>query len=172
MPQIRINSTTGSEIITVADCKNFIRIDTSADDSLLATMIISARIVAENYLSRDIVAKTRTYFLEKSPWDLLIDVPFGPIASIQSVTGTEENTPIEYNVFGLDDKIIELEGIYVNVKINYTTLGMSDGLLKQALLMMVSTYYDNRTDYVTGTIVQDVPSASQAILNGYKAMFI
>jgi uncharacterized phiE125 gp8 family phage protein len=172
MPQIKINSTTGSEIISVSDCKNFIRIDTSADDSLLAIMITSARINAENYLSRDIVAKTRTYYLEKSPWDLLIDVPFGPIASIQSVTGTVDNTSLEYDVFGLDDKIIELKGVYANVKVNYTTSGMSDGLLKQALLMMVSTYYDNRTDYVTGTIVSDVPSASQQILNSYKAMFI
>ena len=49
---------------------------------------------------------------------------------------------------------------------------MNDGLLKQALLMMVSTYYDNRTDFVTGTIVQDVPSSAQNILNGYKAMFV
>lgn len=172
MPQIKINSTTGSEIISVADCKNFIRIDTIADDALLGVMITAARINAENYLSRDIVAKTRTYFLEKSPNDLLIDVPFGPIASIQSVTGTINNTSLEYSIYGLDDKIIELVGIYDNVKINYTTSGMSDGLLKQALLMMVSTYYDNRTDFVTGTIVQDVPSASKQILNGYKAMFI
>jgi hypothetical protein len=99
-------------------------------------------------------------------------VPFGPIASIQSVTGTIDNTALTYNVFGLDDKIVELIGEAVNVKINYTTAGMNDGLLKQALLMMVSTYYDNRTDYVTGTIVQDVPSSAQSILNGYKAMFV
>jgi len=172
MPQIKINSTTGSEIITVADCKNFIRIDTSADDTLLGVMITAARINAENYLSRDIVAKTRTYFLEISPLDLMIDVPFGPIASIQSVTGTKDNTTLTYSTYGLDDKIIELNGVYDNVKVNYTTAGMSDGLLKQALLMIVSTYYDNRTDYVTGTIVQDVPSSAQSILNGYKSMFI
>ena len=172
MPQIKINSILGSEIITVADCKNFIRIDTNADDTLLGMMITAARTNAENYLSRDIVSKTRTYYLERSPNDLFIEVPFGPISSIQSVTGTIDDIAIEYSVYGLDDKIIELTDIYVNVKINYTTLGMSDGLLKQALLMMVSTYYDNRTNFVTGTIVQDIPTGSQQILNGYKAMFI
>jgi uncharacterized phiE125 gp8 family phage protein len=172
MRQIKINSTTGSEIITVNDVKNFVRIDTSADDALIGTMITAARIAAENFMSRDIVAKTRTYYLPSVRFDLLIDVPFGPIASIQSVTGTVDNTALQYTVFGLDDKIIELIGDAVNIKIYYTTAGMNDGLLKQALLMMVSTYYDNRTDFVTGTIVQDVPSSAQSILNGYKAMFV
>jgi hypothetical protein len=49
---------------------------------------------------------------------------------------------------------------------------MSDGLLKQALLMMVSTYYDNRTDFVTGMTVNEVPSASAKLLDGIKAVFI
>ncbi len=37
--------------------------DFSADDALISTMITAARITAENYMSRDIVAKTRTYYL-------------------------------------------------------------------------------------------------------------
>lgn len=43
MRQIKINSTTGSEIITTNDVKNFVRIDTSADDALIGTMITAAR---------------------------------------------------------------------------------------------------------------------------------
>ena len=71
MRQIKINSTTGSEIITTNDVKNFVRIDTSADDALIGTMITAARIAAENFMSRDIVAKTRTYYLPSVRLDLL-----------------------------------------------------------------------------------------------------
>ncbi|HAI17698.1 MAG TPA: hypothetical protein DCM10_06560, partial [Xanthomarina gelatinilytica] len=50
-----MNSTTGSEIVTTADVKSYARIDTSADDTLIARMITQARIWCENYISRDIV---------------------------------------------------------------------------------------------------------------------
>ena len=33
MRQVKINSTTGSEIVTTADVKSYARIDTSADDT-------------------------------------------------------------------------------------------------------------------------------------------
>jgi hypothetical protein len=39
-------------------------------------------------------------------------------------------------------------------------------------LMMVSTYYDNRTDFVTGMTVNDIPSASAKLLDGLKSVFI
>jgi hypothetical protein len=169
MRQIKINDTLGSEIISVADAKLFIRIDTNADDGLLDDMIVEARIVAENYMSRDIVSKDRTYYLDYSH-DGLIDVPFGPIESIEEVTVRGEI--VSFTEYGLGDTMIELEGNARDIKINYITEGMSDGLLKQVLLQMVSTYYDNRTDFVTGTIQGDLPSNYKRILDGYKSVFI
>jgi hypothetical protein len=75
-------------------------------------------------------------------------------------------------VFGLGDPIVEIQPLCTNIKIDFTTEGMNDGLLKQALLMMVSTYYDNRTDFVTGMTVNEVPSASAKLLDGIKSVFI
>ena len=88
MRQITINSTTGNEIITAQDVKDFVRIDTSADDSLITLMIETARMFCENYISRDIVAKNRTYYLDKTETGL-IDLPFSPVASIASVKITK-----------------------------------------------------------------------------------
>ena len=61
--QMKINSTTGSEILTTSEAKDFIRVDTSADDTIIGQMITQARIWCENYISRDIVAKNRTLYL-------------------------------------------------------------------------------------------------------------
>lgn len=169
MRQIKINDTLGAEIISVADAKLFIRIDTNADDGLLDDMIVEARIVAENYMSRDIVSKDRTYYLDYSH-DGLIDVPFGPIASIEEITVRGEI--VTFTEYGLGDTMVELDGNARDIKINYITEGMSDGLLKQVLLQMVSTYYDNRTDFITGTIQADLPSNYRRILDGYKSVFI
>lgn len=169
MRQIKINSTTGTELLTASDVKNYVRIDTSADDSLITRMITQAREWCENYISRDIVAKNRTYYLSQT--DALIDIPFGPIASISTVTA--EGNTAAYTVKGLDNERIELDGGSAkDVKITYVTAGLSDDLIKNAMLQFISTLYDNRSDYKTGTIVQDVPTETKALLTSYKTMFV
>lgn len=169
MRQIKINSTTGSEIVSTADVKLFARIDTTADDAIISRMITQARIWCENYISRDIVAKNRTYYLDES--NGLFDLPFGPVSSISSITS--DGTAIDYSVLGLDNESIELDGGYADkIKVTYVTSGMDDSLLQQAILQLTSTYYENRNDFVTGTIVTDISTDTREILNSYKAMFL
>ena len=84
MRQIKINTTSGVELLTTQNVKDYVRIDTTADDTLIGEMISQARIWCENYISRDIVAKNRTYYLEKT--NGVFDLPFGPVASISQLT--------------------------------------------------------------------------------------
>jgi hypothetical protein len=150
--------------------KDFVRIDTSADDSLITLMIETARMFCENYISRDIVAKNRTYYLDKTETGL-IDLPFSPVASIASVTVNDIATT--YEVIGLNNETIELDGGDAEkVKITYITSGISNGLIKQALLQSVSTYYDNRADFIQGQSLHLLPSAAKNLLASYKSMFV
>lgn len=169
MRQIKVNSVTGSELVSVAEAKLYTRIDTSADDTLIDDMITQARVFIENYISRDIVAKNRTYYVDQT--NGLFDLPFAPIASVSSVT--VEGEAATYDILGLDDYSIELHGgPSKHVKVTYVTAGINDSAIKQAILQLVSTLYDNRADYVTGTIVSDVPTTVKSLLAGYKTMFI
>lgn len=169
MRQIKVNSVTGSELVSIAEAKLYTRIDTSADDTLLDDMITQARVFIENYISRDVVAKNRTYYVDQT--NGLFDLPFAPIASVSSVT--VEGEAATYDILGLDDYSIELHGgPSKHVKVTYVTAGINDSAIKQAILQLVSTLYDNRADYVTGTIVSDVPTKVKSLLAGYKTMFI
>lgn len=171
MRQIKINSVTGSEIISTQDVKDYVRIDTDADDAIIARMIEQARIWCENYISRDIVAKNRTYYVDST--NGVFDIPFAPVSSISSVT--IQGQAAEYTVLGLDNETIELDGGSAEqVKVTYATTGLSDGLLKQAILQLVSTYYDNRADFasVVGGASNEIPTSVKSILSSYKSMFI
>ena len=169
MRQIKINSTTGSEIVTATQVKNYARIDTSADDDLIARQITQARIWCENYISRDIVAKNRTHYLDETAG--IIDLPFGPIASISSVT-VDGDAYTSYTAEGLDNETIDMDGPAKKVKVTYVTSGLDDSLLQQAILQLAATYYDNRAEFKTGTIVTDIPTDVKSILNSYKSMFV
>lgn len=180
MRQIEIVSTTGSELITTSDVKDYVRIDTTADDTLIDRMIVQARIWCENYISRDIVAKERKYYLDKA--EGFIQIPFAPVATITSVT--VQGSSAEYQEKGLNkEQIILTSGVNqvlsgsntsfaMEVLITYTTAGLSDDLIKQALLQMVSNYYDNRTDFIQGKNVNEIPTNVKSILASYKTMFV
>lgn len=171
MRQIKINATTGNEILTAQNVKDYVRIDTSADDNLISEMISQARIWCENYISRDIVPKNRTYYLDKT--NGLFDLPFGPIASISEVT-IDGTATTDYEILGLDNETIELDGGSAEkVKITYITSGINDSLVKQAMLQLISTYYDNRADFTTSqNNISEIPTSTIKILTSYKTMFI
>lgn len=172
MPQAKIISTTGSEIVTVTDAKNFIRIDTSDDDALLGNMIEQARIWCENYIGKDIVAKSRKYYIEEV--SNRFEIPFSPIDTITSVTS--EGSTMNYTTYGLYDDVIELNNLGKNkdVIVSYTTSGSDDALLQHAILQFVSTLYDNRADFIVmqGVSFLEVPANVEHILAPYKNAFI
>ena len=50
MRQIKINSETGSEIVSLTEMKNYLRVDHAVDNKLITDMITQARQIIENYL--------------------------------------------------------------------------------------------------------------------------
>ena len=166
---IKINSTTGSEIVSTAEAKEFIRVDTTADDNIIGEMITTARIVCENYIGKDIVAKNRTVYV--SYLDQKIELPYAPVASISSVT--VDGSTATYKTRGLDNQLIELDTLPAKeVKITYITAGLTDANIEHAIKQLVSTYYDNRSEFVTGTIVAEVPTNIKSLLGGLSNAFI
>jgi len=134
-------------------------------------MITQARIWAENFISRDIVSKNRTYYIDRTDTGLF-DLPFSPVASISEITINNIITT-NYEILGLDNETIELDqGSADRVKITYITSGLNDSLLKQALLQLVSTYYDNRADFIASQSVSEIPSNVKVVLSSYKTMFL
>jgi hypothetical protein len=168
--QTKINSTTGSEIITLSEAKDYIRVDTTDDDTLITSIIKQARIYAENYMSRDIVAKDRSVYLPYVAKRFLL--PFSPIASITSVT-VDGSATTAYETFGLLDDIISLNSLpSENVKVRYVTEGLNDELIKGAVLQLVATFYDNRSDFYVGEAVNEIPTEAKRMLDSFKSMFI
>jgi len=167
--QSKVNSVTGSEIVTTAEAKDFIRVDTTADDAIIGEMITTARVFIEAYIGKDIVAKNRTIY---TPYlNSRINLPFAPVASISSVT--VDGSTATYTAKGLDNEIIELSNLPAKeVKITYVTSGLTGGNLEHAIKQLVSTYYDNRSDFKTGTIVQEVPTNVKALLLSERNLFI
>tara|TARA_Y100001937_G_scaffold21521_1_gene30356 strand:+ start:2574 stop:3083 length:510 start_codon:yes stop_codon:yes gene_type:complete len=169
MRQVKINSTTGSEIVTTSELKTFAKIDSTSDDALIAKQITQARIWCENYISRDIVAKNRSYYLDKT--NGIFDLPFGPVASISSIHA--DGVAVTHTNIGLDKETIELDnGFAEKVTVVYVTAGLDNALLQQAIKQLATTFYENRIDFISGSTTNEIPTDTRDILNSFKSMFI
>lgn len=167
MHDIKINSVTGSEIVTTQNVKDFVRIDTSADDTIIDRMITTARTWCENYIGKDIVAKNRTFYLQEV--NDRFTLPFAPVASISTVTA--EGTAVSYDTYGLDDTMIEIGTLPADeVKVTYVTTGLTDDIVKDAILHLVATMYDYRADFIEGN-VNEVPVKTKTLLQSFKTMY-
>ena len=180
MANMIINSVTGSEIVTLQQVKDYVRIETTADDTLLATIISTAHSWCENYLSRDIIAKNRTVYYKTvdhnssyfyADQQAPIRLPFAPVASIVSVTA--EGSAADYTAKGVgNDELVLDQAPAKDVKINYITQGLTDAEIKTAIFILCSTLYDNRSDFVTGTIATTLPINVRTILNPFKEVYV
>lgn len=159
---------------------------THPDDSLVESYIEAARMAAEKFTDR--VLPQRTFELRAKAFDKEMTLPIAPVQSIDSIeyTDTDGNsqTFTDYTVdLNAEPAIIEIdepptiqEGsrLVVTVTAGYGSSNspadadLIPQAMKQAILMLVGHFYENRTSAVVGETVSSVPMAFRDLLWPYR----
>ena len=79
------------EPITAAEVKEFSRIDTTVEDSLITSFIEAVRQSTELYLGRSLITQTIDYYFDYWPEDGLIRLPKPPLISVTSIVAIDED---------------------------------------------------------------------------------
>jgi len=171
---------------TLSDVKNYLKVDTSADDTLITTLISAARQAAESYLNMALITQTITEKLDRlnSPTLYLsvspvISVSNFQYADSQNTTQTFASTNYVVDMYSKPARLSLAYGktwptLYGNI--NDVTITYTAGFgteasgvptqIRQAMLMMIADSYDNREDYV-----KKMPTASQYLLDQYRVQY-
>lgn len=143
---------TPTEPVTLQEAKDWCKIEVSDDDTLIEELIVSARKQCEGFLCISLVDKTVSAVLNNSLGN--IELPYGPIKTITSITDSEGTVLVAndtYKLRGFEFKKLEspcneyLEAVYTT---GYTTIPDN---FKTAVLQQIAFLYENRGDTPAGS---------------------
>jgi hypothetical protein len=171
---VQLSTGAVTEPVTLAEAKEYARIDGFNEDTLITSLIKMARIHCESYIGKSIVLKTVT--IDSFTFPYQFQMPYGPLtneANISKCVTIDENnveTPLQYRVnAGLYPKLFILGGAQsYKFKLVYSagfTTVPDD--IKLAIKMMVNTLYERREDFSDLQAIES-PLGVKALLMPYK----
>jgi len=182
--QTRVTTDIVTEPVSVAEAKLYCKVQDTADDTLFSTLITSARRMLEKYTMTSFAEKTIHATWVEVPKQNYVELPYGPIISVDHIyrideEGTEEELTLnsDYYVLGDQDAIVKIvsywssgtilvNSIRAEYKAGYDNAATEDlpMELKLAILKQVATDYELRENIVAG--VTTVLSNESKVLAG------
>ena len=170
--------------VSVAEAKQFSRIEHADDDAMIATLIQAATARAEATTGTRFVAQTVR--LQADDWAELFSLPIGPVTAVSEVRyedlDAQEQVFADVELFGQGlsrgirltagsgwpNDVRPVSGaITVELNVGYTDLPQS---LAAAIMLMVGDLYANRETAAVGMSASEIPMSMQVetLLNQHR----
>lgn len=173
------------EPVTLTEAKLHLRVDTTTEDTLITTLISTARQYCEGYQRRAYITQTWELWLDSFPADDRIDMPLPPLQSITSIkyydiADVEHTMPaadyfadvksqpgrvsLVYNKTWPAEALRPANGVCITFMVGYgLTAASVPEKAKQSILLLVAHYFENRESVSAGQLYE-APQAVDALL--------
>lgn len=179
------------EPVTLAEAKKHFRVLDNREDTLIRSLITTAREMAEVITARALFTQTQVLTLDAFPYaGKAIVLPRSPLQSVSSITyfdcdGVNQTWD---NADYIEDEISQparitptygktypstqtrINAVTITYTAGYTDVAFIPYPIKQAILMMAKHWFNNREDTIMGISIADVPKNSEYLLYPYRLM--
>ena len=184
---LKVNTLATNPLFTTAEAKDFLKVDTTADDTLIDNLIKAATQSCEEYTNQYFLDTLVTqysdnwlevYRLYKSPVSTLTHIKYYDSSdTLQTLAASNyilDNVSKPARIgLAVDGELPTLADRINAVEVKYTvgygenSTDVPDGI-KQAVLLTIGNWYENRQTVITGRTATELPLSSQYLLNQYK----
>lgn len=174
------------EPVTLDEAKLHLRVDNDDENTLIEALIKAAREYAEVFQNRAYITQTWELWLDN--WPKWAEYPYfrlprSPLQTVESIKYYDsdggEHVVTDYIVDDISEparvipagdswpnvSLRKANGIAITFKAGYGDDAASvPASIKQALLLLVGHWYENRENVVLGAAVQEMPFAAKTLL--------
>jgi uncharacterized phiE125 gp8 family phage protein len=186
MKNYKVVTPATSNIMTTSDVKSHLKVDTTADDTLISNLLVACTNSAQEYTNRFFMATTLDMFADT--WEEISTLLKSPVTSVTHIKYYDSNDSqqtLDGTVYGVDAAsmptriFLKPNQSFPNlserknaIEVRYVVGAASvldvDDAIKQAVLLQIGNLYQNRESVVTGTIATELPMNSKFLLDQYK----
>ncbi len=177
------------EPVSLEEVKAHLRIDHTDEDVLLAALVTAGRIHLETTLGLSFLTQQWILVLDQWPAQQSVSLPLGPVQQITAITLYDEDdqaSAIDSSSYALDaisqpSRVVWRASIsrprpgraYNGIEISLTTGFGSNAVdvpqpLRQAILLLVAHWYENREPVALATEIKEVPQMVSMLTNSYR----
>ena len=177
------------EPVSLAEAKVHLRVDGTAEDSLIQSLIITSRLHIEAALGLALITQSWSYFLDRWPKSGRIALPLRPVAAIGTVrvynsdgaAATLAPDHFLLDGYGLPPRLVPVAGLSTpepgrlanGIEIALTAgFGPSPAdvpaTIRHALLLLVAHWYEHREPVEIGAGINAVPAMVSDLLAPYR----
>ena len=184
--RLTISSEPSIEPVTVDEAKDHMRVDHESEDGYISSLIVAARLHAQMVTRRAFITQTWVYYLDTFPSEIQIYLP--PLQSVSSITyvdvdgvtqtlgtsiytvDTDSEPGLIYEAY--NQSWPSIRTVEKSITITYvagygTTASTVPEGIRQAMLILISHWYENREPFIVGTSLAPVPLTIDALLAPY-----
>lgn len=182
------------EPVSRVEAKAHLRVDITDDDAYIDGLIVGARIAAEQIARRSFVTQTFDFSMSEWPSEISFALPRPPLVNVTSITYVDSAGVTQTMSAG--DYVVDSDSepgrIWLNYGKTWPTSALRPGpaikvryqagygaavdvpmQYKQAILLMVGHFYENREEIVvqSGVAAVQMPMAAESLLTMDRGWF-
>lgn len=173
------------EPVSLGEARAFLKIDDSAEDALITTLIGAARLHVEGVTGRALLAQSWRVVLDTWPDDRVVKLPVTPFMAVTGITaydadGVGHDVPLAQFMSEPDRLLLpatvsgmpvlrERQGIEIDYVAGFGTEPAEvPADVRQALLLLVGYWFEHRDAVIVAGSGAVVPSGFDRMVAGYK----
>lgn len=174
------------EPVSLADAKAYLRVDDGAEDALITTLCSAARLHVEGVTGRAMIFQSWRLVLDAWPTERSIGLPVGPVESLTAITVFDEDdeaheldlAPFSVQAWRLMlPRMIDAPAVRerLGLEVDYVAGHGADAAavpadLKQACLVLVGYWFENRDAVIVAGSGAVVPAGFDRLVSPYRRM--
>ena len=184
---LKVDTAATTPIFTTAEAKDFLKVDTTADDTIIDNLVAAATESCQIYTNQYFINTIVTQYSDN--WKEFYSLYKSPVSSITHIKYYDTNDSLQTlaaSNYILDDTYeparigIAVDGELPNVadrinavQVKYTvgygtaSTDVPEGI-RTAIILTVVNWYENRQSVITGRTATELPLSSQYLLDQFK----